>query len=154
MVHENPSESRAVRAVYPGTFDPFTPGHLDVAERARRLFDHLTILVAVNQAKSPERTELERAAAIRGHLPEFWSNVTVAAWSGLTAEYCRLNAASVIVRGIRHATDARHECELAAMNETFGLVTLLVPARAELAAVSSTAVRSVGSVSLSGPGKE
>ncbi|MEU4692381.1 pantetheine-phosphate adenylyltransferase [Actinoplanes sp. NPDC023714] len=124
------------RAVYPGTFDPFTPGHFDVADRARRLFDHLTILVAVNGDKRPSRSAAERAERIAG-----WENVTVASWHGLTVDYCRLHDCGVIVRGVRNATDYQRECELATMNEALGVATLFLPASPELVAMSSTAVR-------------
>ncbi|MFC0007613.1 pantetheine-phosphate adenylyltransferase [Micromonospora siamensis] len=132
---------RRSRCVYPGTFDPFTAGHRDLVDRSRRLFDHVTVLVAVNAGKQPTRTGEQRAREIRAALPADWRNVTVVAWSGLTADYCRLHAATAIVRGVRNASDAEHESRLAAMNETLGVPTVFLPARPELATVSSTAVR-------------
>jgi pantetheine-phosphate adenylyltransferase len=131
-----------VRAVYPGTFDPFTPGHLDVVERSRRMFDQVTVLVAVNDAKQPSRSTAARAGEIRGLVPVGWANVVVAAWHGLTVEYCRRHGCAVIVRGVRNSID-RGELELAAMNEALGVTTVFVPARAELATMSSTAVRAL-----------
>ncbi|MEU8821047.1 pantetheine-phosphate adenylyltransferase [Actinoplanes sp. NPDC048796] len=133
-----------VRAVYPGTFDPLTPGHLDIADRARQVADHLTVLVAVNSAKHPERAEGERAASVRAVLPAYWDNVEVVAWAGLTATFCREHDIDVIIRGVRNATDIRHEQELAAMNESLGVTTLLMAARPALVTVSSTAARSLG----------
>ncbi|AGL17362.1 pantetheine-phosphate adenylyltransferase [Actinoplanes sp. N902-109] len=132
-----------VRAVYPGTFDPFTPGHRDIVDRARRLVDHITVLVAVNASKQPSRSPVVRAAEIRGSLPAGWDTVTVAAWQGLTADYCRRHACDVIIRGVRNAGDYEHESHLAAMNETLGVPTLFLPARPELTATSSTAVRAL-----------
>lgn len=129
-----------VHAVYPGTFDPFTEGHLDIVARVRLLFDRVTVLVAVNPGKMPAGVPAQRVTAIRQALPG-WGNVTVAAWSGLTATYCQAHRAGVIVRGVRNHTDLPYEYQLSAMNETLGVTTLLVPARAALAAVSSTAVR-------------
>lgn len=131
------------RAVYPGTFDPFTPGHLDVVDRSRHMFDHVTVLVAVNGGKQPSRTPDARALEIGGLLPTGWANVTVAAWPGLTVDYCRRHGCEVIVRGVRNAADYSQECELAGMNEALGVTTLLVPARPELAAMSSTAMRTL-----------
>jgi pantetheine-phosphate adenylyltransferase len=131
------------RSVYPGTFDPFTPGHFDVVDRARRLFDHLTVLVAVNDDKRPSRPTAARAQEIRGLLPAAWENVTVTAWHGLTVDYCRQHGCAAIVRGVRNATDYRREFELAAMNEALGVTTLFVPARPELTAMSSTVLRSL-----------
>jgi pantetheine-phosphate adenylyltransferase len=129
------------RAVYPGTFDPFTAGHRDVVDRVRRLFDEVVVLVAVNGEKRPTAETAERAARIRGGLPAAWDNVTVAGWAGLTADYCRRHRAGVLIRGVRNQADLRHEYPLAVMNEQLGVTTLLVPARPELAQVSSTAVR-------------
>lgn len=134
---------RRSRAVYPGTFDPFTVGHRDVVDRARRLFDHVTILVAVNPGKQPTKAGAERAADIRAALPKDWTNVAVAAWSGLTVAYCQQHGADVIIRGVRNASDTERECQLAAMNEALGITTVLLPARAELAAISSTVARSL-----------
>jgi pantetheine-phosphate adenylyltransferase len=133
-----------IRAVFPGTFDPFTAGHFDVVDRARRMFEYVTVLVAVNDGKRPAQTTAARAAAIRGLLPVGWENVTVAAWDGLTVDYCRRNGGGVIIRGVRNAADWVRECELAAMNEGLGVGTLFLPARPELATMSSTAVRTLG----------
>jgi pantetheine-phosphate adenylyltransferase len=129
------------RAVYPGTFDPFTAGHRDVVDRVRRLFGQVIVLVAVNPDKPPGETVDNRAVAVRRVLPEDWSNVVVEAWAGLTADYCRIHRAGVLVRGVRNQADLRHEYPLAVLNEQMGVTTLLVPARPELATVSSTAVR-------------
>ncbi|SNS90756.1 Phosphopantetheine adenylyltransferase [Asanoa hainanensis] len=131
------------RAVYPGTFDPFTPGHIDVVDRSRRMFDHVTVLVAVNDHKWPSKTTAERATAIRSLLSPDWQNVSVAAWHGLTVDYCRHNGCAVIVRGLRDSMDYQRERELAAMNESLGVSTLFIPTRPELSTMSSTAVRSL-----------
>lgn len=141
MPHVSDNGHRAARAVYPGTFDPFTAGHLDIADRARRLFVHLTVLVAVNDDKQPATSGIARAHAIRTALPATWTNVAVAAWTGLTADYCHRNHSTVIIRGVRNSTDSRYEHQLAAMNETLGITTLLVPTRPDLATMSSTALR-------------
>ncbi|MET7822577.1 pantetheine-phosphate adenylyltransferase [Micromonospora zamorensis] len=133
-----------VRAVYPGSFDPFTPGHANVVNRARGLFDEVVVLVAVNGTKHPTISEEERAAAVRAILPVEWTSVTVVAWSGLTSAYCRSHDVGVIVRGVRNTTDLQAECQLAAMNQSLGVPTVFLPARPELAAVSSTAVRALG----------
>jgi pantetheine-phosphate adenylyltransferase len=141
MPRASDGTSRPARAVYPGTFDPFTPGHFDVAARARRLFDQVTVLVAVNDSKRPIRTSSARAGEIRAGFPTDWDNVTVAAWHGLTVDYCRQHGYGVIIRGVRNSTDWVHEHELAAMNETLGITTLLIPAGPELMTISSTALR-------------
>ena len=107
------------------------------------MFDRVTVLVAVNDAKRPSGTTAVRAREIRRRLPVDWENVTVAAWHGLTVDYCRQHGCGVIVRGVRNATDCQRESELAAMNEALGVVTLLMPARPELATMSSTAMRAL-----------
>ncbi|WP_330438488.1 pantetheine-phosphate adenylyltransferase [Micromonospora sp. NBC_00821] len=132
-----------MRAVYPGSFDPFTPGHLNVVKRAHALFDEVVVLVAVNSLKHPDSDEEERAAAVRAILPVGWTSVTVVAWSGLTSTYCRRHDVGVIVRGVRNTTDLQAEYPLAAMNQSLGVPTVFLPAQADLAAVSSTAVRAL-----------
>jgi pantetheine-phosphate adenylyltransferase len=134
-------DHRGSHAVYPGTFDPFTAGHRDVVDRVRRLFDRVTVLVAINSAKQPTSALDQRVTAIRASLPAGWGNVRVVGWAGLTATYCRENRAGVIVRGVRNPTDLVYESQLSAVNETLGITTLLLPARPELAGVSSTVVR-------------
>ena len=130
-------------AVYPGTFAPFTPGHLDIIERARHVFAKVTVLVAVNADKQPAGTLAERAAQVSRQLPASWENVSVATWAGLTAAFCRRHGADVIIRGVRNRADFRHEYQLAAMNEAMGISTLLLPAQPGMAAVSSTMLRAV-----------
>ena len=79
-------------AVYPGTFNPVTPGHLDVIERARHLFARVTVLVAVNGDKQAAGTPSERAVQLRGELPAGWGNVSVVVWADrrvLPAARCR-----------------------------------------------------------------
>ncbi|MEV4482822.1 pantetheine-phosphate adenylyltransferase [Micromonospora coxensis] len=132
------------RAVYPGTFDPLTPGHLDIIARARRLFGHVTVLVAINRAKTPATAPIARATAIREALPSAWDNVGVTPWEGLTAAYCAENDVRVIVRGVRNVADIQHEYELAGMNQSLGVTTLLLPTRPHLASTSSTAARLLG----------
>ena len=128
-------------AVYPGTFDPITPGHLDIVDRARHLFARVTVLVAVNDGKPLSGPPAERAIQVRRSLPAHWDNVSVTAWAGLTVSFCRQYDADVIVRGVRNRSDLCHEYQLAAMNQTLGITTLLLPAGPRLAAMSSTVLR-------------
>jgi pantetheine-phosphate adenylyltransferase len=132
-------------AVYPGTFAPITPGHLDVIERVRQLFARVTVLVAVNGDKQTASTRSERAVQLRRELPAAWDNVSVTAWAGLTVEFCRQHGADVIIRGVRSRSDLRHEYQLAAMNEAMGVTTLLLPAKPGLAGISSTVLRGLSS---------
>jgi pantetheine-phosphate adenylyltransferase len=132
------------RAVYPGTFDPITGGHLDIIERARHLFGRITVLVAVNSEKQPGGSQSERAIQLRRELPAGWDNVSVNAWAGLTVAFCQQHGAGVIIRGVRNRSDLRHEYQLAAMNEALGITTLLLPAEPRLAGMSSTVLRGLG----------
>ncbi|MGF1450699.1 MAG: pantetheine-phosphate adenylyltransferase [Opitutales bacterium] len=103
------------RAIYPGTFDPITNGHLDVVERAAVMFDEVIVGVAPNAGKSPvftltERVELASEAA--AGLP----NVTVRAIEGLTVDFAEANGCVAIVRGLRAVSDFEYEFQLAQMN--------------------------------------
>jgi pantetheine-phosphate adenylyltransferase len=128
-------------AVYPGTFNPVTRGHLDIIERARHLFDRVTVLVAINSDKQPATTPSERAIQVRRELPANWDNVSVAIWAGLTTDFCRRHGAAVIIRGVRNQSNLLDEYQLAAMNQAMGITTMLVPAQPALATVSSTTLR-------------
>ncbi|MFG3302777.1 pantetheine-phosphate adenylyltransferase [Micromonospora chersina] len=128
-------------AVYPGTFDPFTPGHRDLVARARVMFDQIIVLLAVNADKRPTAEAATRAVHVRDAMPAAWGNVEVDTWTGLTAAYCLRRGATVIVRGLRTAADLHHEYQLAAMNEKLGVQTVWLPSRPQLAATSSTAAR-------------
>jgi pantetheine-phosphate adenylyltransferase len=99
------------------------------------------VLVAVNGDKQPASTQSERAVLLRRELPADWDNVSVAAWAGLTVQFCRQHGAGVIIRGVRNGSDLRHEYQLAAMNQALGITTLLLPATPSLAATSSTVLR-------------
>jgi cytidyltransferase-like protein len=84
-------------AVYPGTFDPVTPGHIDIIDRARLLFPRVTVLVAINGDKQPASTQSERAVQLRQQLPANWDNVSVSAWAGLTVTFCQQHRAGVTI---------------------------------------------------------
>ncbi|HVV18234.1 MAG TPA: pantetheine-phosphate adenylyltransferase [Pseudonocardiaceae bacterium] len=131
-------------AVCPGTFDPVTAGHLDVIERAGRLFPRVTVVVAVNADKQPTGAAAQRVALLRRTLPANWDNVLVAQWAGLTAAFCRQHGAGVIVRGVRNRTDLLDEYRMAVMNQAMGVTTLLLPAKPTLAGTSSTVLRGLG----------
>jgi pantetheine-phosphate adenylyltransferase len=138
-------------AVYPGTFDPFTPGHRDIVARARVMFDRIVVLLAVNPDKRPTAEATARAASVRDAIPAAWGNVEVDTWTGLTTAYCLSRGATVIVRGVRTAADLRHEYQLATMNERLGVQTVWLPSRPQLAATSSTVARAYGSAQSARP---
>lgn len=109
------TESRVRRAVYPGSFDPPTLGHLDIITRAARLFDELIVAVAVNSQKKPLFTLDERVEMLREccpHLP----NVRILPLQGLLAQFAQEVGACAIVRGLRAVSDFEYEFQMATMN--------------------------------------
>ena len=101
--------------IYPGSFDPLTNGHLDVAERAARLFDRVIVAVARNTDKQPLFDQAERTALTATAL-EPLANVEVAAFDGLLVDYAREREAQAIIRGLRAVSDFEFEFQLALMN--------------------------------------
>ncbi len=131
-------------AVYPGMFDPVTHGHLDLADRGRRHYDRLILAVLRNDTKQPLFNLDERIALVREAV-EGWSNVEVDSFDGLLVDYARSVDASVILRGIRVASDFEYEMQMAMMNRHLSpeLETVfLVPTEA-YSYVSSRLVREV-----------
>lgn len=129
-------------AIYPGSFDPVTLGHLDIIRRAAALFDTLYVCVMVNCEKQPLFTMDERVALIRASVAEL-DNVQVESCSGLLADYAREKGARVLIKGVRNATDFDAESQMAAINSGLWpeLETLLLPAGASYRHFSSTMVR-------------
>ncbi len=102
-------------AVYPGTFDPITNGHLDVIRRAAEMFDRVIVLVALNSAKAPLFTERERLTMVRAAAGSF-RNVTVDHFEGLLVDYARRKKAVAVVHGLRAVSDFEYEFQMALMN--------------------------------------
>ena len=128
-------------ALIPGTFDPVTVGHLEIVKYAANIFDEVVVCICFNSekthlfAESERRNMLEKAVAL-------YPNVRVDVQHGMTADYAVAIGAEYIVRGIRNAKDAEYELKMADFNWNYrGVRTLFVPARADIAEVSSTAVR-------------
>ena len=99
-------------AVYPGSFDPVTKGHLDIIKRAAKINDHLIVAVLINSAKHPLFTVEERVAMLQECCKNI-PNVTVESFDGLTVEFAKKRHASVMVRGLRAVTDFENEIQLA-----------------------------------------
>jgi pantetheine-phosphate adenylyltransferase len=102
-------------AIYPGTFDPVTNGHIDILERALNLFDKVIITVARNTAKSPLFTEEERITLLH-QVTKRYKNVQVGSFNGLLVDYVQKRNAIAIVRGLRAMTDFEYELQMALMN--------------------------------------
>lgn len=106
---------RQITAIYPGSFDPVTNGHLDLIERASRLFDRLVVAILLNPEKDPLFSVEERVEMLRqvvGHLP----NVEIDTFEGLLVDYARRQGARVLLRGIRAVSDYEYELQMALMN--------------------------------------
>ena len=128
-------------AVFPGSFDPFTIGHKDIADRALRIFDRLVIAVGYNMHKATADSIAERVKAIEavyGGDPR----VEVGAYAGLTVDFARERGAGFIVRGLREVKDFEYERNLADTNSAISFIeTVFHTARPELGFVSSSMVR-------------
>jgi len=102
-------------AIYPGTFDPITNGHLDVIKRASKIFDKLIVSVAINLSKKPMFSTIERVEMIKEAVKEI-KNVSVDTFSGLLIDYCKENKAFILIRGLRAISDFENEFQMALMN--------------------------------------
>ncbi len=131
-------------AIYPGSFDPPTLGHLDVIERAVRLFDHLVVAVGVNSAKRPLLSEEERLEALRMTVAHL-SSVEVDSFSGLLVEYAHARGAKSIVRGLRATADFEYEFQMAMVNRRLSdtVDTVFLMTKWEYSYLSSSIVREV-----------
>jgi pantetheine-phosphate adenylyltransferase len=105
----------SVKAIYPGTFDPPTNGHVDLIQRGAKLFGHLTVAVLNNPGKDPLFTVAERVEMLQEAIGAL-NNVSVATFDGLTVEFARHEGASAILRGIRAISDYEYEFQMALMN--------------------------------------
>ena len=105
----------SVKALYPGTFDPPTNGHLDLIQRGAKLFEHLTVAILVNPVKDPLFTVEERVDMLKESTASL-GNVSVATFDGLMVEFARRQGASAVLRGIRAISDYEYEFQMALMN--------------------------------------
>ena len=131
------------RCVCPGSFDPVTNGHLDVVERASRLYDEVTVGVLVNASKSGLFEVDERIAMLREVTADL-GNVTVDSFQGLLVDYCRERDIPVVVKGLRAVSDFDYELQMSQMNNRLtGLETLFVATNPEYSFLSSSLVKEV-----------
>ena len=137
-------------AVYPGSFDPITYGHLDIIDRGLRIFDRVIIAVARNSTKNSLFSIEERVELIREVLADN-GRATVDTFDGLLVEYVRSQNASVIIRGLRAISDFEYEFQIAQMNRSIAsdVETLFMMTSVPFGYLSSSIVKEVGS--LNGP---
>ena len=110
-----PSQNQVV-AIYPGSFDPLTNGHLDLISRGSRLVDHMVVAILRNESKQPLFSVEERIGMIREVLGNHYPNVEVECFNGLLVDYAAERGASLIFRGIRAISDYEYELQMALMN--------------------------------------
>jgi len=129
-------------AVYPGSFDPITNGHLDVIKRGVRVFERLVVAVADNPAKQSLFSKEERVEMIR-EVSKPFRNVEVDAFDGLVVDYVHRKKANVILRGIRTISDFEYEYQMALTNRTFAgdIETIFVMTHEEYSFVSSRLIK-------------
>ncbi|HEV8122547.1 MAG TPA: pantetheine-phosphate adenylyltransferase, partial [Candidatus Polarisedimenticolia bacterium] len=133
-----------VTAIYPGTFDPITNGHLDLIERGARLFDRLIVALLRNADKAPLLTLEERQEVVQ-RVVEPYPNVSVESFDGLLVDYCRARGARAIVRGLRALSDFEYEFQMALMNRRLepGVETVFMMPSETYSYLSSRLVKEV-----------
>lgn len=131
-------------AIYPGTFDPITSGHLDLIARAARLYDRIIVAVALNKGKTPLFTMEERVAMAREVTTEF-GNVEVKGFDSLLVEFAKKQNAHVILRGLRAVSDFEYEFQLAGMNRRLApdLETVFLTPAEQYEFISSSMIREI-----------
>ena len=132
-------------AIYPGSFDPITVGHLNIIRRASQIFDKLTVCVMVNAGKNPMFTLEERVALIKRVVADL-PNVEVDYSSELLAEYARKKGSCVIVKGLRAGSDFENEFQMAMINHKINpdLDTMFLTAEHQYTYLSSSIVKELG----------
>ena len=131
-------------ALYPGTFDPITFGHIDVIERARDIFDRVIVTVARNAAKKPLFTDTERVRMIREVIKQY-DNVEVTSFDGLLVAFAKKQKATAIVRGLRAVSDFEFEFQMALTNRKLaeGITTVFLMPHERYTYLNSSIVREI-----------
>lgn len=131
-------------AIYPGTFDPITNGHLDITKRAAQLFDHIIIAVSTNIHKSPMFTLEERKAMITATVQDL-DNVVVHSFNDLAVRYAQSQGARILIRGIRALSDFEYEFQMALMNRKLSpeIETVYLMPSQEYTYINSSIVKEV-----------
>jgi pantetheine-phosphate adenylyltransferase len=131
-------------AIYPGSFDPLTSGHVDIIERGARIFDQIVVAILGNVEKTPLFSEKERVEII-GEVFKGHANVQVETFSGLLVDYAQQKQASVLVRGLRAVSDFEYEFQMALMNRHLapGLETVFMMPAEQYTYISSRLIKEV-----------
>ena len=130
-------------AVFPGSFDPITLGHVDIIERALPLFDEIIIAIGINDAKKYMWSLEDRIAFIENAFAGN-SNIRVASYTGLTADFCKREKATCILRGLRNTTDFTYEQTIAQANEKVnGVDSIFLLSSPEYGYISSSIIRDI-----------
>ncbi len=135
-----------MKAIYPGTFDPITNGHLDLVKRTREIFDNVIVCVAEdNNLKTTMFNAADRIAMVQDAVDSFGLDVEVRGFSGLLIDFARTNNANVIVRGLRAFSDYEYEFQMSAINYRLdaGIHTIFLPSRDDMHFISSRMIKSV-----------
>jgi pantetheine-phosphate adenylyltransferase len=134
-------------AIYPGTFDPITNGHVDLVSRASKLFDKVIVAIAINPGKTPTFDLNERVDLAQQTLAEM-TNVEISGFEGLLVDVAKQQNANVIIRGLRAVSDFEHEFQLASMNRKMepDVETLFLTPAEQFAYISSSLVREIASL--------
>ncbi len=130
------------KAVFPGTFDPITNGHLNIIQRASKLFDEVDVLIAVNKNKKCLFSAEERLEMVKSLVGQF-KNVTVHTYDGLVVKYASETGAKVLIRGIRNSNDFAYEFDLSLMNHNLDpeVETLFIPTDQKFILLKSSAIK-------------
>jgi pantetheine-phosphate adenylyltransferase len=136
------------RAIYPGSFDPLTNGHLDIIQRASQLFDEVIVALLINPGKQPLFSLAERVEILQTVLKSNFPQVTVETFSGLLVDYARQRQAHAIIRGVRSSKDYEYELPMVLMNRRLNpqLDTVLLIAAEENSYISSSLIKEVFSL--------
>lgn len=131
-------------AIYPGTFDPITRGHIDIINRASSLFSEVIVTLAVNQSKKPLFSNSERMEMIQDAIKDV-DNVRAAEFEGLLVSFAEKNKAKVIIRGLRAISDFEYEFQMALMNKKLSLdiITIFMMPNEKYTYLNSTIVKDV-----------
>lgn len=131
-----------VKAVFPGSFDPPTFGHLNVIERTISIFDEIDVVVAVNPEKNYLFTAEERVEMLT-ELTKKYENVKIHTWNSLIVDYAEKSGASVLLRGIRNATDFAYEFDLSLINHSLNskIDTIFVPTEQKYVTIKSSSIK-------------